>query len=299
MKKNLLFFLAVCFLFLAAGCGTGQPAREPEAAQTPVPEAETEPAPASETEAELLAASEEEAEPRTVGMVAVCGKPDTDIGQDRKIYTEWISGEGFCFPLDAAMFFNTVEGNRITGVGSQNVSGKNISVSTHTDHDLRTGRETTTESIMITGNARYNSTTKKEFTIYTYDVQYDGERAWFDPYLPNQVNTLNSGDGISITFSRAECELRLLGAAPTVSLMVTCLQGETELRTETLQAEEMDAYLKYPLPEGTDRVDVVYFDAGGGIIGEESLQKFGGSFDVWYDIGGFFLGHKTLSPEWK
>ena len=297
MKKILLLILAVCLLFLAAGCGTGQPAREPEAAQTPVPEAETEPAPASETEAEPLPASEEKAEPRTVGMVAVCGKPEAEPGV--MIYTEWSTEKGIHFPLDAAMLFDVVEENKTTSIGSQNTGCRSIHVSTAADYDLLTGEEKNTRKIMASGTAKYNSAIKKEFTIYTYDVGYDGERAWFDPLAPNQVYTLNSGDEISVTFRRAECELTMAGAVPTVSLTVTCLQGETELWTETLQAEEMDAYLKYPLPEGTDRVDVVYFDAGGGIIGEESLQKFGGSFDVWYDIGGFFLGHKTLSPEWK
>ena len=76
------------------------------------------------------------------------------------------------------------------------------------------------------------------------------------------------------------------------------LPGEKELSTQTLQAAEMDVNMTYQVPDGTDNVKVVSFDAEGNIIEQEILKSGNYVYNVWYDIGGFFLGYKALNLKW-
>lgn len=263
MKKLRFLIVAILCLFLVSGCGNTQTASvdaDPSAARDQVPEAET--------------------EPRALGMILVYGQPEAKPG-------EMIYAEDRRFQLDAAMFLDYIEGIKTTFMAAQNIGSSAHYFNTSNDEHK------------ASADAKFDSAMQGEFTVYAYDIQYDGERIWFDP---SEILVTCSGDRLAaytIYGTDSVCEMSLAGTVPTASITVTCLKEEKELSTETLQAAAMDVYLTYPVPDGTDNVRIESFDADGNSTGQETIKKWGKSYDVWYDIGGFFLGHKTLNLEWR
>ena len=265
MKRLHFFIVAILCLFLVSGCASVQPASDTIDKQTSsdqIPEATV--------------------VPKSFGLALVYGKPATKPG-------EIIYSEGYrTFPLDVAMMLDYITEKNTDFVGAQNIACSNHY------------RNFTTGERKNTAEARFNSAVQGDFTLYAYDVQYDGQRAWIDPFDPLMVYTGTGDNSISVTMPETNwvSEISFASAVPMVSLTVTCREGEKELSTETLQATEMDVYMTYLVPDGTDNVKVVSFDADDNIIEQETLKRGSHSYNVWYDIGGFFLGCKTLNLKW-
>ena len=264
MKKLHFLIVAILCVFLISGCASVQHASdnvdEPKPSDQ-IPEATT--------------------APQSFGLALVYGKPEAKTGE--KIYSESYRK----FPLDAAVMLDYITDNSTVFVGAQNIASSHHHI---IDTDERKN----------TAEARYNSAVQGDFTLYAYDVQYDGARAWFDPSDPLVVYTCSGNGLISVAKPGTNwvSEISFAGAVPMASLTVTCRDGEKELSTQTLQAAEMDVNMTYQVPDGTDNVKVVSFDAEGNIIEQEILKSGNYVYNVWYDIGGFFLGYKALNLKW-
>ena len=267
MKKLYFIIVTILCLCIISGCASVQTVSNPVIAD----------------ETELSdQIPEATATPTPFGLALVYGKPEVKTGE--KIYSE----RYYQFPLDAAVMFDYIHEETIVFAGAQNIA------STNHFHNFSTGERKNT------AEARFNSAVQGDVTLYAYDIQYDGERAWIDPSTPIIIYTGMENGSISVTKPGTNwvSELSFSSAVPMTSLTVTCRAGEKELSTETLQAAEMDVYTKYQVPDLTDNVMVVSFDADGNIIEQETLKKGDNSYNVWYDIGGFFLGDKTLNIVW-
>lgn len=60
----------------------------------------------------------------------------------------------------------------------------------------------------------------------------------------------------------------------------------------------MTDFMKYPVPEGTDNIEINSFDANNEFIGRKTLTEGEYSYTVGYDIGGQFQGAKSLRLVW-
>ena len=67
---------------------------------------------------------------------------------------------------------------------------------------------------------------------------------------------------------------------------------------ETIRPDEMDDYMEFQLPEGTDNVEINCFDAGSELISSKTLREGEYNYTVAYDIGGQFHGAKTMILMW-
>lgn len=222
------------------------------------------------------------------GMIMVNGPVKAE--PDEKIYGELDKETGDWFPLDAAMVFNGNEKTGYTGIGAQNLTSVGCSIFMKNDEPAE---------IWSNAGASYKWVKGAENKVYIYDVHADESGVWFRTSDLIQVVELHDGDTFRIKREASMVEMSVAAAVPSVTLSVSCRKEEQELAAETLRVEEMKDYMEYPLPEGTDRVEVVTYDAAGKEIERKTLKSHGNSFPVPYDIGGQFLDTKTLAPQWK
>ncbi len=222
------------------------------------------------------------------GMIMVNGPVKGEPAE--KIYGERDPETGNWFPLDAAMVFCGNDRTGYTGAGTQNLTSNGRSIFVKNDEPAE---------VWSVAGASYQWVKDAENKVYIYDVHADESGVWFCPN--DLVTVIEMQDYVSFNFKRAESmvEMSVTAAVPAVSLSVSCRKGEQELAAETLRVEEMQNHTDYPLPEGTDRVEVVTYDAEGKETGRETLESTDHSFPVPYDIGGQFLEAKTLAPQWK
>ena len=222
------------------------------------------------------------------GMILVNGPVKGEPAE--KIYGERDPETGTWFPLDAAMVFCGNDRTGYTGAGTQNLTSNGRSIFVKNDEPAE---------VWSVAGASYQWVKDAENKVYIYDVHADESGVWFCPN--DLVTVIEMQDYASFNIKRAESmvEMSVTAAVPTVSLTISCRKGEQELAAETLRVEEMKDYMEYTLPEGTDRVEIVTYDAEGKETGRETLKSTDYSFPVPYDIGGQFLGVKTLAPQWK
>ena len=143
MKKLRFLIVAILCLFIVSCCVNTQTASvdsDPSATRDQVPEAET--------------------EPRALGMILVYGQPEAKPG-------EMIYAEDRRFQLDAAMFLDYIEGIKTTFMAAQNIGSSAHYFNTSNDEHK------------ASAEAKFDSAMQGEFTVYAYDIQYDGERIWF------------------------------------------------------------------------------------------------------------------------
>ncbi len=222
------------------------------------------------------------------GMIMVNGPVKGEPAE--KIYGERDPETGNWFPLDAAMVFCGNDRTGYTGAGTQNLTSNGRSIFVKNDEPAE---------VWSVAGASYQWVKDAENKVYIYDVHADESGVWFCPN--DLVTVIEMQDYASYNIKRAESmvEMSVAAAVPAATLSVSCRKGEQELAAETLRVEEMKNHTDYPLPEGTDRVEVVTYDAEGKETGRETLESTDHSFPVPYDIGGQFLEAKTLAPQWK
>ena len=73
---------------------------------------------------------------------------------------------------------------------------------------------------------------------------------------------------------------------------------QKELSFETVRIAEMTDYMKYPVPEGTDNIEINSFDAESLFIGRRILTEGDTGYTASYDIGGQFPGVRTMRLVW-
>ena len=206
------------------------------------------------------------------------------------IYGELDPETGNWFPLDAAMVFCGNDRTGYTGAGTQNLTSNGRSIFVKNDEPAE---------VWSVAGAAYRWVEGAENKVYIYDVHADESGVWFRPGDLIQVIQLQDYTAFTIKREESMVEMKVSAAVPAVSLTISCRKGEQELAAETLRVEEMQRYTEYPLPEGTDRVEIVTCDAEGKEIERKTLGSTDDRFPVPYDIGGQFLGVKTLDLKWK
>ena len=241
----------------------------------------------------FLAGGCQDAAPKRVeqiaeGMIMVNGPVKGEPAE--KIYGERDPETGTWFPLDAAMVFCGNDKTGYTGAGTQNLTSNGRSIFVENDEPAE---------VWSIAAASYKWVKDAENKVYIYDVHADKSGVWFRTSDLIQVVELHDGDTFRIKREASMVEMSVSAAVPAVTVSVSCRKGEQELAAETLRVEEMQNHTDYPLPEGTDRVEVVTYDAEGKETGRATLKSTDHSFPVPYDIGGQFLEAKTLAPQWK
>ena len=241
----------------------------------------------------FLASGCQDAAPKRVeqtaeGMILVNGPVKGE--PDAKIYGEPDPETMISFPLDAAMVYYGSDPNGFGGAGQQNLTDFTFSVYIKNDDPA--------EAWQVAG-AAYRCVEGAENKVYMYELHSDENGVWFSAGDLIQVVELHDGDTFRIKREASMVEMSGSAAVPAVSLTISCRKGEQELAAETLRVEEMQRYTEYPLPEGTDRVEIATCDAEGKEIERKTLESTDDRFPVLYDIGGQFLGVKTLDLKWK
>ena len=105
-------------------------------------------------------------------------------------------------------------------------------------------------------------------------------------------------EAVTVTPDGAPFSMTVKPGVPTDFFNVTCRKGEEELSFEILYPAMIQDYMKYSLPSGTDNVEITAFDANSEYIGRKSFIPGESSYSVRYDIGGRFMGAKTLILDW-
>ena len=222
------------------------------------------------------------------GMIMVNGPVKGEPAE--KIYGERDPETGNWFPLDAAMVFCGNDRTGYTGAGTQNLTSNGRSIFVKNDEPAE---------VWSVAGASYQWVKDAENKVYIYDVHADESGVWFR--TSDLIQVIQFQDYTAFTIKREESmvEMKVAAAVPAVSLTISCRKGEQELAAELLRVEEMQRYTEYPLPEGTDRVEIATCDAEGKEIERKTLRSTDDRFPVPYDIGGQFLGVKTLDLKWK
>jgi hypothetical protein len=224
---------------------------------------------------------------KPVGMILVNGDPepgDTERMPGEMIYAEFADDQ-YRFPLDAAMvyFFDYDEENSYAG--DQNCISLTFAADANTK---QVGAEATCRYIVREGS---------ENTVNAYHLYYDGKGLGFYPMKTLAAFIIDSS-GLGITIDelykfKVECE------KPAAFFTMSCRKGEEELAFATIRPEEIEDYMKYPLPEGTDNVEINSFDANAEFIGRKELEPGVYNYTAAYDIGGQFQGAKTIHLVWQ
>ena len=222
---------------------------------------------------------------KPVGMILVNGEVKTDSEPEpgQMVYAEF-TDEQYRFPLDAAMAYYFDYDEETAYAGDQNCTSLTFTANADT------------KQVEAQAECRYIFREGSENTVSAYHLYYDGKGLGFHPMqtlLSYQVNSTGSTIGIDERYQfKLEC------AQPTSFFTVCCRKGEEELAFGTIRPEEMEDYMKYPLPEGTDNVEINAFDANGEFISRKELKPGDYSYTAGYDIGGQFQGAKTMRLVW-
>ena len=219
---------------------------------------------------------------RPAGVIVVSGEVDSANGsrvsavKNDDIYT---------FPLDAAMVYYYDAGDEQSYAGDQNVTSLQYSANIDTN------------TITAVAEAGYIPSGNGD-KLFVYNLYYDAGDLFFHPSPVVSVELDDSGDGVTVTPDNAPFTMTVKAGMPTDFFNVTCRKGEAELSFETLYPAMIQDYMKYSLPSGTDNVEITAFDANSEYIGRKSFISGESSYTVGYDIGGRFMGAKTLILDW-
>lgn len=222
---------------------------------------------------------------KPVGMILVNGevKTETEPEPGQMVYAEF-ADEQYRFPLDAAMVYFFDYDAETSYAGDQNCTA------------LIFAANPNTKQVGAQAECQYIFREGAENAVSVYHLYYDGKGLGFYPMqtlLSYQVNSTGSTIGIDEQY-----QFKLNRVQPTSFFTVCCRKGEEELAFGTVRPEEMDDYTKYPLPEGTDNVEINAFDLNGQFISRKELKPGDYSYTVGYDIGGQFQGAKSLRLVW-
>lgn len=219
---------------------------------------------------------------KAAGVIIVNGRPEA--GEDGRICGE-LAEDRYTFPLDAAMVcYFDYDADTIMA-GDQNLS----SLSFAADAD--------TKSVGAVGTAGYIPLEGKENTVYAYYLHFDGKDLFFEPDNAFAATVMNNEPAV-VEGIDYRCRVTLEKTAPATFFTVSCRQGEKELSFETVRIAEMTDYMKYPVPEGTDNIEINSFDAESLFIGRRILTEGETGYTASYDIGGQFPGVRTMRLVW-
>ena len=222
---------------------------------------------------------------RPVGMILVNGEVKTDSGAEpgQMVYAEF-TDEQYRFPLDAAMAYYFDYDEETAYAGDQNCTSLTFTANADT------------KQVEVQAKCRYIFREGSENSTSWYYLYFDGKGLGFYPaqklWSINIKSTGFTSGEIKPYYFKLEC------AQPTSFFTVCCRKGEEELAFGTIRPEEMEDYMKYPLPEGTDNVEINAFDANGEFISRKEMKPGDYSYTAAYDIGGQFQGAKTMRLVW-
>ena len=222
---------------------------------------------------------------KPVGMILVNGtvKTDTEPELGQVVYAEFTDNQ-YRFPLDAVMVYYFDYDEETAYAGDQNCTS------------LTFAANADTKQVEAEASCRYIFREGSENTIYAYYLYYDGKGLGFYPMETLMAHRI-TGEEFSIRINE-QYRFTLENEKPTSFFTVCCRKGEEELAFGTVRPEEMDDYTKYPLPEGTDNVEINAFDVNGQFISRKELKPGDYSYTAGYDIGGQFQGAKSLRLVW-
>ena len=222
---------------------------------------------------------------KPAGMILVNGEIETDSDPEpgQMVYAEFADNQ-YRFPLDAAMVYYFDYDEETAYAGDQNCTSLTFTANADT------------KQVEVQAECRYIFREGSENAPSWYYLYYDGKGLGFYPMQKLwglEVNTTgNVGGTIGQYQFTVEC------GRPAAFFTVSSRQGEKELSFETIRPDEMEDYMKYELPEGTDNVEINSFDANGEFIDRKVLEAGEYSYTASYDIGGQFMGAKTLRLVW-
>ena len=219
---------------------------------------------------------------RPAGVIVVSG--EVDAGDVSRISAE--KNEGiYTFPLDAAMVYYFDAGDEQSFAGEQNVSSLQYSANIDT-HTISAAAEA---GYIPSGNGD---------ALFVYNLYYDDGDLFFHPSPLLSVEVSDPAEAVTVTPDGAPFSMTVKPGVPTDFFNVTCRKGEEELSFEILYPAMIQDYMKYSLPSGTDNVEITAFDANSEYIGRKSFIPGESSYSVRNDIGGRFMGAKTLILDW-
>lgn len=217
-----------------------------------------------------------------VGIIIV--NDQKQLPQNEKIYADFTEYQ-YTYDLDAATIYYFDYDSETAIAGGQNVTALTFGA----DIDgSSVGAESTVS--FIHGDVAKN-------TVTAYYLYFDGEGVYFEPDKP--FANVDIDKNAAINGSAFPAQIVLTYGIPVDHFTVTCYQNDAELRSEIFDPKSFTDYYKYALPERTDHVEIVSFDANGEIIEKKSFTNTERNYTVGYDIGGQIMGAKTLYLMWS
>ena len=220
---------------------------------------------------------------KPAGMILVNGPVETEAEPGQLVYAEYTDNR-YVFPLDAAMVYYFDYDSETTYAGEQNCTS------------LTFAANLDTHTVGADAVCGYSLREGSENTVLAYYLYYDEKGLGFNP-----MNTLFSygvnpyGGGIEID---QQYKFTVECGRPAAFFTISCRQGEKELSFETIHPEQMEDYMKYELPDGTDNVEINSFDTNSEFIASRTLKEGEYNYTVAYDNGGQFHGAKTMILVW-
>ena len=220
---------------------------------------------------------------KPAGVIVVNGNPD--FGEALQVYAD-ADNDRYTFPLDAALVYYFDYDEENIYAGDQNILS------------LIFGADADTHSVGTQAKAGYAVKAGAENRFIVYDLYFNGEQLYFNTGM--RLAALEMGEGTACTAKSdsSSFSITVESAVPAAFFTIACRKGEEELAFGTIRPEEMEDYMKYPLPEGTDNVEINTFDAGSQHIGRRTLTPGEYKYTVAYDVGGQFLGARTMVLVW-
>lgn len=217
-----------------------------------------------------------------VGIIIVCGQ---DQPQGEKVYANFSDHE-YTYDLDAAVVYYFDYDSETAYAGGQNVTS------------LTFGADIDSRSVGAAATVGFIDNDDSSNTVTAYYLYFDENGVYFDSGKP--FTSTHLGEGVVIEGSDYLAKVTLTAGTPVEYFTITCRQGDTELKSDTFDPQKFEDYYKYPLPAGTDNVEIVSYDASNAVIGQESFRNGErNSFVVEYDVGGLIMGAKTLYLMWN
>ncbi len=220
---------------------------------------------------------------RPAGVIVVRGEAATR--ETGKFYANHEDGS-YSFPLDAAAVYYFDAGGEQAFAGDQHVTSLRFSVNADTG------------TVTAEAEAGYVPAGDGADRLYVYPLYTEGDSLFFPPAPFAAVDMDRFTDAVTVTPEGSPFRMTVRRAVPVDFFNVTCRRGEEELLFETLRPADMQDSAQYPVPEGTDNVEVTTFDADGGYIGRTFLMYGESACTVDFDAGGRFLDGRTLNLLW-
>ncbi len=219
---------------------------------------------------------------KAAGVIIVNGQPEP--ADDGRICAELVDNQ-YVFTLDSAMVYYFDYDAETIYAGDRNLTS------------LVFAANIDTKDVGAVASAGYTLMEGKANTVYAYYLHFDGKGLFFKPDKAFATVVVGK-DPVDIEGTDYRCRITLEDTVPAAFFTITCRNGEEELAFDTIRTEEMEDYMQYPLPAGTDNVEINSFNASSEFISRKTLAEGEYSYTAVYDIGGQFPGTKSLRLVW-